>query len=75
MMTDAELAEFCGFKPTDNQEAVAKFIAELSPAKRALFENMRQVELWDMTDGLVPLPEGVIACGPKQIKHHKGNDE
>jgi len=67
-MTDAEIAEFCGFKPTDNQEAVARYIAGLSPAHRALFDNMKQVEMWDATGGLVPLPEGVILCGPKQVR-------
>lgn len=70
-MTDAELAVFCGFKPTDNQETVAKYIRELSPEKRAMMEKMRQIEMWDATDGLVPLPDGVIVCGPKQCREGK----
>lgn len=70
-MTDAELIAFCGFKPTDNQVAVAKFITELSPERRALYDTMRQVEMWDVTNGLVPLPPGVITCGPKQCREGK----
>lgn len=75
-MTDQELAIFCGFKPTDNQEAVAKFIRELPTAKRALMETMRQVEMWDATDGLVPLPDGVIVDRRnRRNKYHKGNSD
>lgn len=75
-MTDEELAAFCGFKPTDNQEAVAKYIRELSPAKRAMMETMRQVEMWDQTDGLVPLPDGVmIDRRNKRNKFHKSNSD
>lgn len=70
-MTDAEIADFCGFKPTDDQAKVAAFIDGLTPARRRLFEQMRQVEMWDKTDGLVPLPPGVIICGPKQCREGK----
>lgn len=69
-MSDAELAEYCGFKPTDNQEAVARFIADLSPDRRALYDRMREVEfeasLW--AAGLGPKPTGVIICGPREIR-------
>ena len=65
-MTDDEILKFCGFKPDDNPKAVAKFLAELTPAKREMMETMKQIELWDMTDGLVPLPDGIIACSVKQ---------
>lgn len=71
MMTDQEIADFCGFKATDNQEAVAKYIRELTPEKRAVMESMRQVEMWDASDGVIPLPEGVIVCGPKQCREGK----
>jgi hypothetical protein len=67
-MTDAEIMAFCGFKPTDSTEAVARYIKGLSPASRSLLDAMKQVEMWDATGGLVPLPEGVILCGPKQVR-------
>lgn len=73
-MTDAEIVAFCGFKPTDPPAAVEKFLAELTPAKREVMEKMHQIEMWDATDGLVPLPAGVIVDGPRQIKHSKGNE-
>lgn len=61
-MTDSELAAYCGFKPTDDSVKVVKFIAELSPARRALYDRMREVEieanLW--TAGVGPKPTGVI---------------
>jgi hypothetical protein len=59
-MTDQEILDFCGFKPTDPPEAVQKFINELTPAKREVMEKMRQIEMWDASDGLVPLPDGVL---------------
>ena len=71
MMTDSELAAFCGFKPTDDQAKVAAWIAGLSPAKRAMMETMRQIEMSDASDGLIPMPEGVILCGPKQCREGK----
>jgi hypothetical protein len=70
-MNDEELATFCGFKPTNNQAAVARYIAGLSPAKRAMMETMRQIEMSDASDGLIPMPPGVILCGPKQCREGK----
>lgn len=67
-MTDQEILDFCGFKQSDRPAAIAKFLAELTPTKREVIEQMRQIEMWDATDGLVPLPKGVIVCGPKQCK-------
>jgi hypothetical protein len=64
-VTDQEIADFCGFKPTDNPAAVAKYLAEMTPAKREVMEKMRQIEMWDATDGLVPLPAGVLVDRPK----------
>lgn len=70
-MTDSEFAKFCGFRPTDNQDAVAKYIRELTPEKRAMIDKMQQIEMWDATDGLVPLPADVIVCRPKQCREGK----
>lgn len=70
-MTDSELATFCGFKPTDDQGAVARYIAGLPPAKRAMMETMRQIEMSDASDGLISMPSGVILCGPKQCREGK----
>jgi hypothetical protein len=64
-MTDVEILEFYGFKASDPPEAKRRFIEELTPAKRELFEKMLQVEMWDATDGLVPLPDGVLVCRQK----------
>jgi hypothetical protein len=65
-MTDAELTKYLGFKSEDDQVKVAKFIAELSPERRALYDRMHEVEieanLW--TAGVGPKPEGVIVCKP-----------
>lgn len=61
-MSDIELAAFCGFTPEDDQEKALRYVRGLSPEKRELFERMKQVEMWDATDGLVPLPTGVIVC-------------
>lgn len=70
-MNDAELAAFCGFKATDDQTKVAAIIAGMTSQTRTLYEKMRQIEMWDATDGLVPLPAGVIVCGPKQCREGK----
>lgn len=75
-MTDAELATFCGFKPTDDQAKVAAYIAGLSPAKRALMETMRQIELSDASDGLIPMPKGVMVDRPnRRNKYHRSNTD
>lgn len=71
MMTDHELADFCGFKATDDQAKVAAYIAGLSPAKRAMMETMLQIEMSDASDGLIPMPSGVILCGPKHCREGK----
>src|SRR5262245_12374798 len=61
-MTDAELLTFCGLAddPSSTDELRAKFIATLAPERRALFDKMHDVELWDK--GFGPKPEGVIVC-------------
>lgn len=70
-MNDQELAAFCGFKPTDDQAKVAAYIAALSPAKREMMEEMLQIEMSDASDGLIPMPPGVIVCSPKQCREGK----
>jgi hypothetical protein len=58
-MTDDELLIFVGVK---GKEGAAKFLASLTPEKRALYDRMKQVEieaaLW--VEGLGPKPEGVL---------------
>lgn len=71
IMTDQELATFCGFKASDDQAKVAAYIAALSPAKRAMMETMLQIEMSDASDGLIPMPSGVIVCGQKQCREGK----
>ena len=60
-MTDAEIIEFCGLK-NEPEGVQAFFLRSLTPAKREVMEKMRQVEMWDASDGLIPLPDGVILC-------------
>ncbi len=71
MMTDSELATFCGFKPTDDQAKVAAYITGLSAEKREMMEKMLQIEMSDASDGFIPMPDGVILCGPKQCREGK----
>jgi hypothetical protein len=42
-MTDDELCTYCGLAAGDPLRA--KFIASLTPLRRALFERMREVEI------------------------------
>lgn len=69
-MTDLELAAYCGFKATDNQVTVARFIAAMPAERRALYDRMRIVELeanlW--TAGLGPKPAGAILDGVRRKK-------
>lgn len=58
-MTDEELIKFCGLQDQP-PELQKKFLRDLSPAKRELFDKMRAVEFWDQ--GIGPLPEGIIIC-------------
>lgn len=66
-MTDTELAAFLGIA---GHSKAPKIIAELTPEKRALYDQMANLEteiaLWQ--DGLGPKPTGVIICG---CKHHR----
>lgn len=57
-MTDAELAEYLHLTPAE----AAIVVPKLTPAKRAVYERMKQVEieaaLW--AEGLGPKPQGVL---------------
>lgn len=60
-LTDSELAEFLGIPA---EPWAAKFIAELAPEKRAVYERMHQVE-WELKlwqEGVGPKPQGIIVC-------------
>ena len=66
-MSDDELgAEVC----PDDPAAGAEYVRRITPAKREglvrLVQVGRELELWQA--GLGPKPEGVIVCGPKQIR-------
>lgn len=63
-MNDAQLADFLNVTPDQ--------LKKLNPSaeERALYDKMFEVELWDK--GVGPLPEGVIVCGPKQIREGRG---
>lgn len=57
-MTDAELAEYLDLTPVEAEIVIPR----LTPAKRAVYERLKQVEieatLW--AEGLVPKPQGVL---------------
>lgn len=74
-MTDDELAAYCGFKPTDPPEAIHRFLREMTPAKRETIEKMREVEMWDASDGALPLPAGVLIDTPKRMRRWVGKEE
>lgn len=57
-MTDEEIAEFC--LPGLRVEVHTKFISMLTPEKREVIEKMRQIEMWDASGGVIPLPDGVL---------------
>ncbi len=66
-MTDDELADFLGIK---GKQGCAVILANITPEKRATYERMREVEtevhLWQR--GVGPKPEGVIICGPREVR-------
>lgn len=70
-MTDDELATFCGLAADDPLRG--KFIATLSPDRRALFERMAtievEVDLWQA--GLAPKPAGVLIDTVKDTKRRR----
>ena len=60
-MSDDELIDFLAIRdyPADIR---AKFIAAISPERRALFDKMKEVERWDQEGQKGPMPENVILC-------------
>jgi len=71
-MTDDEVATFCGLAPGDPLRG--KFVATLTPEKRALFERMAnlevEIQLWQ--DGLAPKPTGVLIDTVRSTARRKG---
>jgi hypothetical protein len=69
MMTDEELAEYLHLTP--DQAAIV--IPKLTPARRDLYDHMRQVEreaeLW--AAGLGPKPEGVLIDTERSTRRRK----
>ena len=69
-MSDAELAKFLGI---EGEPKADKFIAGLSPEKRAVFDRMAEVEnevaLW--LEGLGPKPQGVLIDTVRDTKRRR----
>ena len=69
-MTDAELADYLHL----TSEEAAIVIPKLSPAKRAVYDRMKQVEiesaLW--SEGLGPKPRGVLIDTERSTKRRRG---
>jgi hypothetical protein len=70
-VTDAELAEVCC--PSDPAKGL-RFVAALTPEKRALLERMEDVyqrmRLYE--EGLGPKPTDVRICGVNEIREGRG---
>ncbi len=64
-MTDAELTAYLGLTPEEGELSRAKDPDGWERYRRVA-TVFQDVELWDK--GLGPLPPGVIACGPKQVR-------
>lgn len=71
-MNDDQLAEYLGIAADHPMKTTV--IKSLSPAKRACFERMAQVEtelqLWQ--DGLGPKPAGVLIDTERSTRRRKG---
>jgi hypothetical protein len=69
-MTDTELATYLGIANEPKRDTL---IAGLSPAKRALFDRMKEVEieaaLW--VEGLGPKPAGVLIDTVRSTKRRR----
>lgn len=63
-MDDEAIIVFCGVA-NEPAEFKARFLASMTPEKRAMLDKMQKIEMWDASDGLVPLPDGVIVCSTK----------
>lgn len=69
-MTDAELTAYLNITP----EQAAIVLPKLTPAKRAVYDRMKQVEieaaLW--SEGLGPKPQGVLIDTERSTRRRKG---
>jgi hypothetical protein len=69
-MNDAELAKYLHLSP----EEAAIVIPKLTPARRAVYDRMKQVEieaaLWAV--GLGPKPQGVLIDTERSTKRRRG---
>ena len=69
-MTDAELTAYLHLTP----EQAAIVLPKLSPARRAVYDRMKQLEievdLW--TDGLGPKPAGVLIDTERSTRKRPG---
>jgi hypothetical protein len=70
MMTDAELTDYLHLTP----EEATIMLPKLTPARRAVYDRMKQVEidaaLW--ADGLGPKPQGVLIDTERSTRRRKG---
>jgi hypothetical protein len=68
-VNDEELAKWLNITP----EEAAVIIPRLTPERRAAYERMydtyNEIVLWEA--GVGPPPDGVIMCGPKQVRMGK----
>jgi hypothetical protein len=69
-LTDAELTEYLHLTPAE----AAIVIPRLTPARRAVYDRMKQVEieaaLW--AEGLGPKPQGVLIDTERGTKRRRG---
>lgn len=69
-LTDAELAQYLHLSPKDAEIVIPR----LTPARRAVYDRMKQVEieaaLW--AEGLGPKPQGVLIDTERSTKRRRG---
>jgi hypothetical protein len=61
-VTDESLAVYLGLSAKE----AAKFLPQITPQQRAVYERMAEVEI-DLNMGVVP--DGVLVCRPKGCRH------
>ncbi len=64
-MTDEELAGFLCLTP----EEAKIIIPTLTPEKRAVFDKMLDICMWDA--GMIPLPDGVLVDTVRSTKRRR----
>jgi len=67
-MTDDELAEYLNIKDARNWREV---VARISPGRRAVFDKLRDVELWDKNGRQGPPPHGALVDFARQDKRKR----